>query len=76
LGIRHADFGMKPYTALGGQLRVQEKMDLRFLIHAVPVERWGGGEGAAGRGMVAKGCGRSPRPEAAVGQGAPLNPAK
>ncbi|MFA9460327.1 YceI family protein [Thiohalorhabdus methylotrophus] len=54
LSVRHEDFGMEPFTALAGQLRVKEELDLRFLVHATVVERWNG----AGAGSVLEGGAR------------------
>ena len=34
LSFNQTDFGIKPYTVLGGALAVQNKLDLRYRIHA------------------------------------------
>ena len=36
LEIRQSDFGIVPYSVLGGALQVQDRLDLRFRIHAGP----------------------------------------
>ena len=34
LSFNQTDFGIKPYAVLGGALAVQNKLDLRYRIHA------------------------------------------